>query len=133
LINGPTSANYDVNVGTVTLSDWNHWTSDMLYPFAETVGAVTELTGLINGTNKWNTSISSDPTSPGVPGGAAPVVANGTTFGNSSRGALIGEYFSLKFEAGLSYRLRLVNTAIDSGFKYVSVAFHQAIRMKTNE
>jgi FtsP/CotA-like multicopper oxidase with cupredoxin domain len=111
VINGPASANYDVDVGTITLSDWDHWTADMIYPIADEIGVVTGLTGLINGMNKWNTSISSDPTSPGA---TVPVLSNGTANGSDS---LIGEYYSVKFEAGLSYRLRLVNTAIDSGFK----------------
>lgn len=138
VINGPASANYDVDAGPVLLSDWNHWTADEIYPLAQVVGPVTELTGLINGKNKWNTSMSSVPTSPGIPGGAPPAgpppsrkrdaAGNGTVsasfHGNnnatktSNSSDLIGEYYSLKFEAGQSYRLRVVNVAIDSGFKY---------------
>ena len=106
VINGPASANYDVDMGTISMTDWNHWTSDMLYPISAEVGVVTSLTGLINGKNKWNTSISSDPTSPG----AVAATSNSTD-------GMIGEYYNMTFEAGKSYRLRLVNVAIDSGFK----------------
>lgn len=110
VIHGPASKNYDVDMGTVSMTDWNHWTSDMLYPIADEIGVVSGLTGLINGMNKWNTSISSDPTSPGA---VAP------TFGNKSE--LVGEYYNMTFQHGQSYLLRLVNTAIDSGFKFVSL------------
>jgi FtsP/CotA-like multicopper oxidase with cupredoxin domain len=130
IINGPASANYDVDLGSVMLTDWNHWTADMLYASSQTNGPVVELTGLINGKNKWNTSISSEPTSGGPPPGAPPpskkrqVASNSTVSATSSNSSeLIGEYYELKFEKGLSYRLRLVNVAVDSGFKYVHGRF----------
>jgi FtsP/CotA-like multicopper oxidase with cupredoxin domain len=113
VVHGPASANYDVDIGPVLMTDWNHWTSDMLYPLVGTVGVFDELTGLINGKNTWNTSISSDPTSPAVPVVPAVPASNSS----STTGSIIGEYYSIKFEAGLSYRLRLVNTAIESGFR----------------
>ena len=137
MIHGPASANYDVDKGPVLLSDWNHWTVDEIYPLAEVVGPVTELTGLINGKNKWNTSMSSVPTSPGIPGGAPPAgaapppptkrdIGTGIGFGNNTRPAsnsseFVGEYYEMEFEAGQSNLLRVVNVAIDSGFKYVSL------------
>ncbi|KAF2760125.1 laccase-1 [Pseudovirgaria hyperparasitica] len=89
LINGPATANYDVDAGSITLSDWSHQTADALYSYAQTVGPPTLSTGLINGTNSYNNS--------------------GTT---------VGSRFEMNFEAGTSYKLRLVNVAIDTYFKF---------------
>ncbi|KAM3551263.1 hypothetical protein MY1884_007814 [Beauveria asiatica] len=67
LINGPATANYDVDKGTILLSDWTHETVDSLYSSA-----------LTHGPPQFNTS----------------------------------------FTSGESYRLRLINGAIDTHFKF---------------
>jgi FtsP/CotA-like multicopper oxidase with cupredoxin domain len=52
IINGPATANYDVDLGNFMLQDWSHQTADDLYVTAEIQGPVTLDTGLINGTNE---------------------------------------------------------------------------------
>ncbi|KAI9688106.1 MAG: hypothetical protein M1822_001612 [Bathelium mastoideum] len=54
IIHGPATANYDVDLGNLFLSDWSHETADALYTTAETSGPPTLETGLINGTNTWD-------------------------------------------------------------------------------
>lgn len=92
VINGPATANYDVDLGHVFLNDWSHTTVDQqaitsksnrLPPFQDN--------GLINGTN---------------------LRPDGT-------GRL-----NISFTATTSYRLRLVNGALDSHFKF-SIDSHQ--------
>lgn len=85
VIDGPASANYDVDKGSLILSDWSHETPDELYDYAMTVGPPYQTNGLINGTNVW--------------GGG-------------------GERFTTEFESGTSYRLRLINVAIDTQFAF---------------
>ncbi|KAF7194681.1 Laccase-2 [Pseudocercospora fuligena] len=67
-INGPTSANYDEDMGVLFVQDWTHDTADSLYSYAEVNGPATQDTGLINGTNissdeeegfRWNTTVES--------------------------------------------------------------------------
>ncbi|KAJ5652889.1 extracellular dihydrogeodin oxidase/laccase [Penicillium longicatenatum] len=53
LINGPATANYDVDLGHVFLNDWYHQTADQLVLQAATGGPPTAPNGLINGTNVW--------------------------------------------------------------------------------
>ncbi|KAL9084162.1 MAG: hypothetical protein Q9165_008210 [Trypethelium subeluteriae] len=53
VIHGPATANYDEDLGSLFLSDWDHETADALYSTAETSGPPTLDTGLINGTNVW--------------------------------------------------------------------------------
>ncbi|KAJ5767597.1 hypothetical protein N7533_000180 [Penicillium manginii] len=53
-INGPATANYDVDLGHVFLNDWYHTTADRLVLQAATGGPPTAPNGLINGTNTWN-------------------------------------------------------------------------------
>ncbi|KAM3532914.1 hypothetical protein MY4038_003827 [Beauveria bassiana] len=89
LINGPATANYDVDKGTILLSDWTHETVDSLYYSALTQGPPQLDTGLINGTNTWNNS-----------------------------GTIVGHRFNTSFTSGESYRLRLINGAIDTHFKF---------------
>lgn len=89
VINGPASANYDVDTGVLLLTDWSHKTADELYSSALTNGPPQLTNGLINGTNTWNNS-----------------------------GTVVGHRFNTSFTAGSSYRLRLVNTAIDTYFKF---------------
>ncbi|OAA53169.1 Multicopper oxidase, type 3 [Cordyceps fumosorosea ARSEF 2679] len=88
-INGPTTANYDVDKGTILLSDWTHPTASSLYSSALTNGPPFISNGLINGTNTWNNS-----------------------------GTVVGNRFSTSFEAGKSYRFGLINGALDTHFKF---------------
>ncbi|KAJ5300183.1 hypothetical protein N7508_007426 [Penicillium antarcticum] len=53
-INGPATANYDVDLGHIFLNDWYHTTADRLVLQAATGGPPTAPNGLINGTNTWN-------------------------------------------------------------------------------
>ncbi len=88
-INGPATANYDIDVGPILLSDWTHRTADELYSSALLVGPPSLDNGLINGTNIWNNS-----------------------------GTLVGYRFNTSFTADKSHRLRLINGAIDTQFKF---------------
>ncbi|KAA8576748.1 hypothetical protein EYC84_006813 [Monilinia fructicola] len=54
IINGPATANYDVDLGALFLNDWNHVPVQSLWDRAKTGGPPTLLTGLINGTNTFN-------------------------------------------------------------------------------
>ncbi|KAJ5715508.1 extracellular dihydrogeodin oxidase/laccase [Penicillium malachiteum] len=53
IINGPATANYDIDLGHVFLNDWYHQTADQLVLEAATGGPPTAPNGLINGTNTW--------------------------------------------------------------------------------
>jgi FtsP/CotA-like multicopper oxidase with cupredoxin domain len=90
VINGPATADYDVDLGNIFLQDWSHKTVDELYLDAQLNGPVTMDTGLINGTN---------------------------VYGSGSNQT--GSYFNVTFESGTSYRLRVVNVAIDTHFKFM--------------
>ncbi|KAJ5887795.1 hypothetical protein N7495_007836 [Penicillium taxi] len=91
-IAGPASANYDVDLGLMFLNDWSHQTVDELYHHAETVGPPTLDNGLINGTNVWNAT------------------ANST---------VTGSRYTRRATKGKSYRIRLVNAAIDTHWKFM--------------
>jgi len=91
VINGPATANYDEDLGNRLLTDWGHQTADERYIQAEIKGAISSDNGLINGTNVWLEDGDADQ---------------------------VGTRFSTSFEAGKSYRLRLVNTAVDTQFKF---------------
>ncbi|KAJ5658582.1 CAZyme family AA1 [Penicillium longicatenatum] len=86
VINGPASANYDHDTGTMILSDWCHQTADELYLSAQTNGPPTLDNGLINGTNVYGD---------------------------------LGSRFKMQVNKGESYRLRIVNAAIDTHFKFM--------------
>lgn len=89
IINGPATANYEVDKGMLFLTDWTHQTVDELYITEQKLGPQSLTTGLINGTNVFGTG------------------ANAT-----------GHRFATKVNAGTSYRLRLVNVAIDTHWKF---------------
>ncbi|KUJ20827.1 putative extracellular dihydrogeodin oxidase/laccase [Mollisia scopiformis] len=89
-INGPATANYDVDAGTLTLGDWSHLTADVEMVSAIQNGPPTLSNGLINGTNTWN----------------------------ESDGTVIGSRFEMDVVAGQSYRLRIINVAADSQIKF---------------
>ncbi|GAP90347.1 putative multicopper oxidase [Rosellinia necatrix] len=54
VINGPATANYDEDLGTLILSDWSHETADVEVLYAEQNGPPTLDNGLINGTNVYD-------------------------------------------------------------------------------
>lgn len=90
IINGPATANYDVDKGALFLSDWTHETVDQLHQDVQLRGPVRKLSnGLLNGKN---------------------VYGNGTN--------TTGSPFHMKVQKGKSYRLRLVNPAIDTHWKF---------------
>ncbi|AEO64417.1 multicopper oxidase-like protein [Thermothielavioides terrestris NRRL 8126] len=89
VINGPASANYDEDLGVLFLSDWTHESADNLFTEAQLTGPPTQDNGLINGTN---------------------IYVDGDT--------TVGSRFTLSFTAGTSYRLRLINGAMDTFFKF---------------
>lgn len=86
LINGPATANYDVDLGNLFLNDWDHQTVDELYDYAQTVGPPTLDNGLINGTNTYDDG---------------------------------GSRFTTSWESGTTYRIRLVNAAVDTHWKFM--------------
>ncbi|KAI9645249.1 hypothetical protein NHQ30_005984 [Ciborinia camelliae] len=104
IINGPSTANYDEDKGTLFLSDWGHTTADEQYEYAQTSGPPVMDTGLINGTN---------------------------VFGEDGASNQTGSRFSTAVKSGTSYRFRLVNTAIDSHFKF-SIDNHTLTVMATD-
>lgn len=91
IINGPATADYDEDLGMVFLNDWDHQTVDELYYSAETDGPPTLDNGLINGTN---------------------------VFGDDDSSSQTGSRFNASFVSGTSYRMRLVNAAVDTHWKF---------------
>ncbi|KAJ5142146.1 CAZyme family AA1 [Penicillium atrosanguineum] len=91
VINGPATANYDIDKGSLFLNDWTHATVDELYEFQHQNGPITLDNGLLNGTNVLGTG------------------ANSTK----------GSRFTMKMNQGTSYRLRLVNAAIDTHWSFM--------------
>ncbi|KAI9694661.1 MAG: hypothetical protein M1822_000277 [Bathelium mastoideum] len=94
IINGPATANYDVDLGTLPITDWFHDTAFMLNHRAlhSTTGPPVPNNALINGTMK----------SP-----------DGTR----------GKYHKVKITKGKKYRIRFVNTAVHEHFQ-VSIDGH---------
>jgi FtsP/CotA-like multicopper oxidase with cupredoxin domain len=91
-INGPATANYDEDKGTILLNDWGHVTAGSQWHSAKTNGSPNLKNALINGANIY----------------VNPNNGNMTT----------GHRFNTSFTAGTSYRLRLINGAINSQFKF---------------
>lgn len=91
VINGPASANYDTDLGTLLLNDWDIDTMDSLVLGSEINGPPTLQNGLINGTNVYNSTDGTD---------------------------VVGHRFNTSVTAGDSYRIRLVNAAIDTTWKF---------------
>ncbi|KAL4914974.1 multicopper oxidase-domain-containing protein [Aspergillus aurantiobrunneus] len=89
IINGPATANYDVDAGTIMLNDWPHQTADELFLWSQTQGPPPMNNSLINGTN---------------------------TYGSGEDE--IGERFTMRVEEGTSYRLRLINGALDAHYQF---------------
>ncbi|KAH8432817.1 uncharacterized protein LDX57_010446 [Aspergillus melleus] len=92
VINGPASSNYDEDKGVLVLNDWDINTVDELYISAQTDGPPTLDTALINGTN---------------------------VFGYDGNVNQTGYRFNTSVTEGTSYRLRLINAAMDTHFKFM--------------
>lgn len=90
IINGPATANYDVDLGSMILADWSHDTADNLALVSRVSGPPSMDTGLINGTNTFT----------------------------QDDGTVVGARHETVFTAGTRYRIRLVNVAADTHFKF---------------
>lgn len=96
IIHGPATANYDVDLGTLLLTDWSHTSAFIRWTDGADQGIPPTLeNGLINGTNTYNCTGSTD----------------SACFGNGTR-------FETTFAPGTKYLLRLVNTAIDGYIRF---------------
>lgn len=54
IINGPATANYDIDLGLLVLQDWSHVPLSSLWDTAKLGAPPTLSTGLINGANTWD-------------------------------------------------------------------------------
>jgi FtsP/CotA-like multicopper oxidase with cupredoxin domain len=54
VIHGPATANYDVDLEPIVITDWSHATVDALYSYAQTRGPPKMDTALINGKGTYN-------------------------------------------------------------------------------
>ncbi|KAH8646335.1 laccase-1 [Xylariales sp. PMI_506] len=88
-INGPASADYDEDLGTVFLQDWSHIPAFTL----------------------WGGS-------PGTPFTLDNTLINGTNTFTDTDGTVTGSKFELAFEQGKKYRVRLINVALDGIFDF---------------
>jgi len=95
IINGPATADYDEDLGMLFLSDWSHTPTSVLWDTARRGGPPTLEGGIINGTNTFDCS--------------------GSTDANCVGG---GKKFETVFEAGKKYRIRLINSAVDGHFQF---------------
>ncbi|KAK1757183.1 multicopper oxidase-domain-containing protein [Echria macrotheca] len=96
IFRGPSTANYDEDLGTVLLQDWSHIETFNLWAKSVRTGAPARLNGgLINGTNTFNCAGSNDTRCTGQ-----------------------GKKFETVFKAGTKYLLRLVNVATDGVFQF---------------
>ncbi|KAK3370939.1 multicopper oxidase-domain-containing protein [Lasiosphaeria ovina] len=109
IFNGPATANYDEDLGTLFLQDWSHIETFALWDTAKLGAPPVLATGLVNGTNRWDCGQSpSDPRCTGT-----------------------GVKFQTVFEAGKKYRLRLINVAVDGKFQF-SIDGHSLTVMSTD-
>lgn len=90
IINGPASADYDVDLGVMFLSDWSHTSVFQLWETAKAGGPPTLDNGLINGTNTYT----------------------------QSDGTVVGSRWETTVDSGTTYRLRLVNSAVDGYIRF---------------
>lgn len=94
VINGPASANYDEDLGPIMLDDWYHDTVFSLWQNIPLTGPQPAVNGLINGTNVFDCSSSTDTNCVGG-----------------------GKRFLTEFKPGKKYLLRFINMATDTFFK----------------
>lgn len=91
IINGPSSAPYDEDLGSLFLNDWDVLTADQMY-ISQLIDPWTPQfdSGLLNCTNIYD-------------------------YGN---GTQVGKRLELEFVPGKRYRLRLINAAMHADFKF---------------
>ncbi|KAH6682559.1 laccase precursor [Halenospora varia] len=95
MINGPATADYDEDLGALFLQDWSHTPACQLWDSAK-LGAPPQMeNGLINGTNTFDCSDSTD----------AKCVGGGTKY-------------TTTFVSGQKYRFRIINSAVDAHFQF---------------
>ncbi|KAF4632898.1 hypothetical protein G7Y89_g5235 [Cudoniella acicularis] len=95
IINGPATADYDTDLGVLFLSDWSHIPVPERWDVARVGGPPTLENGLVNGTNTYDCSGSTD----------ANCIGNGTKYETT-------------FVTGQKYRFRIINTAVDAHFQF---------------
>lgn len=94
IINGPATADYDEDLGAIFVTDWDHETADLHWATVANFNVTFNGsdTGLINGMNTGNCT-----------------ALNATK--PDANCLSDGKKFSLNFEAGKKYRLRIINSA----------------------
>ena len=95
MINGPASANYDIDLGPLTISDWYY-------------GAVDTIMARVNNPN--------NPFIPGFPGAPPPsdnILFNGLNVNPKGAG---GSYQRITLTPGKIHRLRLINPSVENTF-----------------
>jgi hypothetical protein len=95
ILNGPATANYDEDLGLLFLSDWSHKSVFSLWDSARAGGPPSLDGGLVNGTNNYDCSGSTDPNCIGG-----------------------GKKFETVFVPGKKYRMRLINVAVEGHFQF---------------
>ena len=95
VLNGPATADYDEDLGLLFLSDWSHTSAFALWDSARAGAPPSLENGLVNGTNTYDCSGSTDPNCVGG-----------------------GKKFETIFVPGKKYRIRLINVAIEGHFQF---------------
>ena len=112
IINGPATANYDKDLGTVILTDWDHQTAFDIWAATANYNVVSVGTGLVNGVNTGDCTATNATAQD-------PNCING------------GEKYKLVFEAGKKYRLRVINIATEAWFQF-SIDGHNLTVIQTD-
>jgi len=95
ILNGPATADYDEDLGLLFLSDWSHTSAFTLWDAAKAGAPPTLENGLVNGTNTFDCSNTTDVHCIGG-----------------------GKKLETIFEPGKKYRIRLINVAIEGHFEF---------------
>jgi len=126
IIDGPSTAPYDIDLGPLHIQDWSLRTVDEQYNLAENAainpatgkaygGPVLLQNGLLNGKNTWG-SISNTTTSNST---VANPITNSTVPAATGNGTVVGSRYSISnIIPGKTYRLRIINSSIQSTYKF---------------
>lgn len=90
IFNGPATADYDEDLGLLFVGDWSHTEMETLWYTARQGAPPSLENGLLNGTNTYDCSGST----------------NANCLGNGTK-------FEMAFESGTTYRLRVINVATE--------------------